>query len=165
MAGVKAASVNAARQLALLLSGCALILTGASAAEVVPSAPQPHSPPESSARSSAHGRAVGVNSSVIARQARGVVRPPAVHAGSLRSGIAGTAKFAAGAHPLSQPLAMRAGPNRSTAPLTAMARSAVVGGPRTQERGTLGGPASSSSAIRTGSVQGGISGTTLRRRF
>jgi hypothetical protein len=145
----------AARQLALALMGCALVLAGAHAAEVGPTAPRPHTV-----------RPVGLHPGVA------VAHPQPIHR-SLPGGqsIAGRAATnAIAARSGKQPLALRPGANRLTTARTAMARSAVVGGPRTQERGTLGGPVNSRSAIRGGIGQGGIgqggiSGTALRRRF
>jgi len=146
-------SVMAVREMALPLMVCALALAGAHAAEVGPSAPRTQTVRPDS------------------------VRPASVRPGSVRPGVAAAhpllsrrplpgraATMATAARPGAQPLAMRPGANRSTTALTAMPRSAVVGGPRTQERGTLGGPVSGRSTIRGGIVQVGINGTALRRR-
>jgi hypothetical protein len=152
------AGVKAARQLTQALMACALALAGAHAAEVGPSAPRTQTERPNSARP-------------------GNVHPNSVRPGNVHPGVAavhplpsrrplagGAAKIATATRAGTQPLAMRPGANRLTTALTVMPRSAVVGGPRTQERGTLGGPANGRSTIRGVNVQGGISGTALRRR-
>jgi hypothetical protein len=81
-------------------------------------------------------------------------RAQVVHAGALRPGSLHTGVAAA------HPMAIRR-PNQSSANTLPAAAS-----PGTQPRGTLGGRQSTSiSAARGGSVEGGISGNALRRRF
>lgn len=158
--------MTAARQLAQILFGCALVLGGAYAAEVGPSASQLR--PQTVQAGALGAGAVGRRT---ARPVLAVVHPVPVR----RTDAGSAATIAAAARPSRQPLAMqppamRSVASRSNAALTAMARTAVVGGPRSQARASLGGPQISSSAARGGitqgvNIQGGISGTALRRRY
>ena len=184
--------MTAARQFAYAFIGCTLVLGGARGAEVVPAAPLSESPPQVTQPSSQHGshqgNAAGANSNLKAQLSGRRASPQSVHPGALRPSVAAThpvpirrpnpgsvASFATGTHPDTQPQASRPGSNHWPTALSVMARSAVGGGPRTQARGTLGGPQNSGSAVRGAVVQatgvqgrtfqGGISGTALRRRF
>jgi hypothetical protein len=130
------------REFVHVMVGCALAIGCAGAADVTPPANQR----QAAAASTQHGRG-----RLIALRRPGGV-PQTAHADALRPGVAAV-------HPL--PI-RRLGVSN---PATAMTRSAVVGGPRTQQRGTLGGPVNSRSSIRGAVVQSGISGTALRRRF
>lgn len=149
--------VKAARLLTQALMGCALALAGAHAAEAGSSTPRTQTVRPNSVRDG------GVHPRSVRPGRPGVA---AVHPSPSRRPLAGgAAKIATAARAGTQPLAMRPGANRSTTALAPMPRSAVVGGPRTQERGTLGGPVNSRGTMRGAIVQGGISGTSLRRRF
>jgi len=134
--------MRAVREFVHVMVGCALAIGCAGAADVTPSANQR----QATAASTQHGRARLID----LRRPGGV--PQTAHADALRPGVAAV-----------RPLPIRR-PGVSN-PATAMTRSAVVGGPRTQQRGTLGGPVNSRSSIRGAVVQSGISGTALRRRF
>jgi len=148
------------------LIGCVLTVgCAAAAADVEPASTPPRSAAVNAATRAAHvasgqgGSASAVrNATALRNTAKLLATPRTIPPPMGRQGATthATPMHQAGAAPTGRTV------HRPVAAIPvpgAMARTAVVGGPRTQQRGSLGGPVGSSA------THGGLNGTAMRRRF
>ncbi len=148
------------------LIGCVLTVGAAAAADVEPASTPPRSAAVNAATYTAHVPSGQGGSASAVRNATVLRNATALHA-TPRANLPPMGRQVATAHatPMHQAGAAAAvttvrRPVAAIPVSGAMARAAVLGGPRTQQSGSLGGPVVGGSA-----THGGLNGTAMRRRF